>query len=164
MPAMKQLTSLLARTLARLLTAVLLVLFTPLSWATDELPILVKRIPGVTLDQANAALITAIANNNYTFVRQQALDARLVPQDLEGKKVRIVYFCNFAKMERALNIDVRAAQILPCRFTLVENDGGVEIIAINPAWTSQGLNNPLLHPDCLELKRDYLAIMDEAAL
>jgi uncharacterized protein (DUF302 family) len=133
--------------------------------AADEPPVLVKFLPGVTLEQANAALIAAIVNNNYTFVRQQSLDARLVPEALEGRQVRIVYFCNFAKMSSALNIDVRAAQVLPCRFTLTEAEGGgVNLMAINPAWVAQGWNNPLLQPDCLALKRDYLAIMDEVAL
>ncbi len=140
-------------------------MFIRTGWATSEVPILIRQLPGHTLDQANAALIAAITNQNYTFVRQQAADARLVPQALEGRKVRIIYFCNFAKMERALNIDVRAAQMLPCRFTLVEaEDGSITLIAINPAWISEGLQNPLLHSDCLELKRDYLAIMDEVAL
>jgi len=152
------------RTITRL--ALLLLLTVARSaYAADEVPILIRNLPGYSLDQANAALISAITNHNYTFVRQQAADARLVPQVLEGRKVRIVYFCNFAKMERALNIDVRAAQMLPCRFTLVEaENGSVSLIAINPAWLSEGLNNPLLHPDCLELKRDYLSIMDEVSL
>lgn len=132
--------------------------------ALGEPAILIKLLPDMTLDQASANLIRAITSNNYTYVRQQAIDARLVPQEFEAKTVRIIYFCNFAKMERAFNIDVRAAQVMPCRFTLVEADGGVSLIAINPAWISEGLRNPLLHPDCLELKRDYLAIMEEAAL
>ncbi len=134
-------------------------------WAADETPILIRQLPSRSLDQANEALIAAILNHNYTFVRQQTADARLVPEALEGRKVRIVYFCNFAKMERLLNIDVRAAQTLPFRFTLVEaDDGGVSLIAINPAWVSEGLGNPLLHPDYLQLKRDYLSILDEASL
>jgi len=152
------------RTMLRLTLLLFLTLVGGTS-AADEMPILIRSLPGYSLDQANTALINAITNHNYTFVRQQAADARLVPQTLEGRKVRIIYFCNFAKMERALNIDVRAAQILPCRFTLVEaENGSVSLIAINPAWVSEGLNNPLLHPDCLELKRDYLAIMDEVSL
>lgn len=153
------------RTLTRLTLILLLLSLARVAWASSEVPILIRQLPGRSLDQVNAALLSAITNHNYTFVRQQAVNARLVPQDLEGRKVRIVYFCNFAKMERALNIDVRAAQMLPCRFTLVEaEDGSVTLIAINPAWVSEGLNNPLLHSDCLELKRDYLSIMDEVSL
>jgi cytochrome c oxidase cbb3-type subunit 3 len=129
-----------------------------------EPPLLTAELPGKTIDQAYEALLRAIGQQNYTFVRDQAIDSRLVPQQWEAKNVRIVYFCNFAKMDRALSIDVRAAQFLPCRITLIETAKGVDLMAINPAWSSLSLGNPLLHPHCLELKRDYLAIMDEAAL
>lgn len=130
----------------------------------EEPPFLVRVAVGKTLDQATTDLIRAIGNYNYTYVRQQAIDARLVPQEWEAKSVRIVYFCNFAKMERALNIDTRAAQFLPCRVTLSESTHGVLMTAINPAWASAHLNNPLLHQDCAGLKQDYLLILDEAAL
>lgn len=132
--------------------------------AADEPALLSRVLPGKTLDQATEALKAAITSHNYTFVRDQAIDSRLVPQTWETKSVRVIYFCNFSKMNRALSIDVRAAQFLPCRITLFEKDGQVEMVAVNPAWASLALGNPLLHQDCLELKRDYLGIMEEAAL
>lgn len=132
--------------------------------AQDEPALLTRDLPGKSLEQAIQDLKAAITSNNYTFVREQAIDSRLVPQEWEAKSVYIVYFCNFSKMNRALAIDVRAAQFLPCRVTLVEKDGGVDLVAVNPAWMSASMGNPLLHQDCLELKRDYLTILDEAAL
>ncbi len=129
-----------------------------------EPPLLTVSLPGKSIDQAYESLLRAIGQQNYTFVRDQAIDSRLVPQQWEAKNVRIVYFCNFAKMDRALSIDIRAAQILPCRITLIETAKGVDLMAINPAWSSLNLGNPLLYPQCQELKRDYLAIMEEAAL
>lgn len=134
--------------------------------AADEAEpmILTATIPGVAMEQAVAALDRAVVSHNYTFVRQQAIDSRLVPYAQEVRSVRLYYFCNFAKMDRALRIDPRATQMLPCRVTLVETPTGVDLMAINPAWTSQSMGNPLLHAECLELKRDYLAILDEATL
>lgn len=126
--------------------------------------ILTATIPGASIEQAVAALDRAVVSHNYTFVRQQAIDSRLVPYAQEVRSVRLYYFCNFAKMDRALHIDPRAAQMLPCRVTLVETATGVDLMAVNPAWTSQSMGNPLLHAECLELKRDYLAILDEATL
>lgn len=131
---------------------------------TVEPPLLTVAAPGKSLDEAYESLMRAIGQHNYTFVRDQAIDSRLVPQQWETKNLRIVYFCNFNKMDRALSTDIRAAQFLPCRITLIETASGVEMVAINPAWSSIILGNPLLHPQCLELKQDYLAIMDEAAL
>jgi uncharacterized protein (DUF302 family) len=124
--------------------------------------LLTATAAGKSMEQAVAALNQAIVNHNYTFVRQQAIDSRLVPYAAEVRSVRLVYFCNFARMDRALHLDPRAAQMLPCRVTLVETPGGVDLLAVNPAWASQDI--PALHEECQELKRDYLAILEEAAL
>jgi hypothetical protein len=124
--------------------------------------ILSATIQGRDMEAAIAALNQAIVNHNYTFVRQQAIDSRLVPYAEEVRSVRLVYFCNFAKMDRVLRLDPRATQMMPCRVTLVETPVGVDLIAVNPAWVSQ--NMPLLYEECQELKRDYLAILEEASL
>jgi len=130
----------------------------------QEVAMFSRQLPGKTMEEAKAAVNAAITSHNYTFVREQPIDSRLVPQGWEAKSVHIIYFCNFAKMNQALAIDVRAAQFLPCRITLIEKADGVELVAVNPAWVSESLNNPLLHQDCLQLKADYLGILEEASL
>lgn len=130
----------------------------------QEPALLTVSAPGKSMERATRDLIQSIGTHNYSFVRQQAIDSRLVPQDWEAGNVRIIYFCNFAQMSRALALDARAAEFLPCRVTLIQTRDGIEMIAINPAWVSERLNNPLLHPDCVKLKQDYLDIMKEAAI
>lgn len=136
----------------------------PMAEAAAEPMILTSTAQGKTMEIAVAALTQAIVNQNYTFVREQAMDSRLVPYAQEVRSVRLVYFCNFAKMNHALKLDPRAAQMLPCRVTLVETPIGVDLIAVNPAWVSQNLGNPLLHAECEKLKLDYLAILEEASM
>jgi len=132
--------------------------------AEPQPPLLTQSLPGKGMDQATQALVRSIVSHNYSFVRLQAIDSRLVPQNWEAKSVRIVYFCNFAKMDQALALDKRATQLLPCRITLVETAQGVDLIAVNPAWVSQHWGASPLHEACLALKRDYLAILEEASL
>ena len=146
------------------LLAIWLGLVPILALASDEPPLLNALVKGKNMDQATEALIQAINNNNHSFVRQQAIDSRLVPTDWEAKSVRIVYFCNFDTMNRALALDTRAAEFLPCRITLIETRDGVELMAVNPAWVSERMGNYRLHEYCIRLKADYLAIMNEAAL
>lgn len=142
-----------------------LLLWTSLARAdTDEPMILTAHLPGRTMEQAVAALNQAVSSNNYTFVRQQAIDSRLVPYAQEVRSVRLFYFCNFARMDKALRLDPRAAQMMPCRITLVETPAGVDLMAVNPAWVSLSMGNPGLHAECLELKKDYQAILEEASL
>lgn len=132
--------------------------------AQEEPPLLNLLLKGKSLDQASESVINAINSNNYSFVRQQAIDSRLVPTDWEVKSVRIIYFCNFDTMNRALALDTRAAEFLPCRITLIETKDGVELMAVNPSWVSLRLGNYRLHEYCVKLKADYLAIMKEAEL
>lgn len=130
----------------------------------QEPALLTVSAPGKSMEEATRDLIQSIGMHNYSFVRQQAIDSRLVPKDWEASNVRIIYFCNFAQMNRALALDARVTEFLPCRVTLIQTHDGIEMIAINPAWVSERLNNPLLHPDCVKLKQDYLDIMMEAAI
>jgi len=128
---------------------------------TPEPMLLSATAQGKNMEQAVLALGQAIVKHNYSFVRQQAIDARLVPYAEEVRSVRLVYFCEFAKMDRVLRLDPRGAQLMPCRVTLVETGSGVDLIAVNPAWITQ--NIPALHGECQELKRDYQAILEEAS-
>jgi hypothetical protein len=130
--------------------------------ADPEPMLLTATAQGRRMDQAVVALGQAIVNHNYAFVRQQSIDSRLVPYAEEVRSVRLIYFCNFAKMDRVLRLDPRGTQMMPCRITLVETPTGVDLIAVNPAWSGQNL--PLLHEECQDLKRDYLAILEEATL
>jgi cytochrome c oxidase cbb3-type subunit 3 len=132
--------------------------------AEEEEALLNVFLAGKNIEQATDSLIQAISSNNYTFVRQQAIDSRLVPANWEAKSVRIIYFCNFDLMSRALALDTRTAEFLPCRVTLIETGKGVDLMAVNPAWQSNRLGNYRLHEYCVKMKKDYLTIMNEAAL
>jgi len=153
-----------ARTFIQALLLASLLSLTASIVRADEPALLTVRAPNKGMDAAIHDLLQSIGAHNYSFVRQQSIDNRLVPQAWEAADTRIVYFCNFAQMNRALTLDARATEFLPCRVTLFQTRDGIEMVAVNPAWVSERLNNPALHPDCLKLKQDYLDIMNEAAL
>lgn len=132
--------------------------------AENEEPLLTVFLEGGTIEQATESLIQAINGNNFSFIRQQAIDDREAPPEWKAKSVRIVYFCNFDLMSRALAIDTRTSEFLPCRITLIETAKGVELMAVNPAWVSDRLGNYRLHEYCRKMKKDYLTIMKEVAL
>ena len=132
--------------------------------AGEEEPMLNVLLKGGNIEQASESLIQAVNNNNFSFIRQQSIDSQLVPVEREARTVRILYFCNFDLMSRALAIDTRTAEFLPCRITLTETADGVEMTAVNPAWVSRRLGNERLHEYCLRMKSDYLNIKNEVAL
>ena len=141
-----------------------LVFSLPAAAEEKEEPLLSVYLDGSNIEQAAESLIQAINSNNFSFIRQQAIDSGLAPVGKEAKSVRIIYFCNFNLMSRALAIDTRTAEFLPCRITLIETEKGVELMAVNPAWVSNRLGNYRLHEYCIRMKKDYLTIMNEVAL
>jgi len=106
----------------------------------------------------------AAASNNYMFIREQTLSYGLVPESEEDPKQRIIYFCNFHQMNEAIVTDPRVGLFLPCRVTLVEQDGKVKMMTINPKRLSAIFNNSELNAMCDEMAQRYLTIMEEAAL
>lgn len=106
----------------------------------------------------------AVGSNNYIFVREQALAYGLVPEAEEDPHQRIIYFCNFNQMNEAITTDPRVGLFLPCRITVVEQDGKVKMMAVNPKRLSSIFNNSELNTMCDEMSKRYTAIMEEAAL
>ena len=106
----------------------------------------------------------AAASNNYVFIREQPLSFGLVPEGQEDPKQHIIYFCNFNQMNEAIITDPRVGRSLPCRVTVVEQDGKVKMMTINPKRLSAIFNNSELNAMCDEMALRYMTIMEEAAL
>ncbi len=148
-----------------LLRIVSLLVFLPWYSAHAAEPVLLtKFIAGRDAEEVTSNLKAAFTSHNYTFVRVQEIESQLVPADWKARSVRIVYFCNFDKLNAALLRDSRTTQVMPCRITLIEGQSGVDLIAVNPGWVSEQWNAPELHQQCLLMKRDYLSILEEAAI
>ena len=106
----------------------------------------------------------AASSNNFIFIREQNLDHGLAPEEKENPRQHIIYFCNFSFLNAALATDPRVGLFLPCRITVVEQGGKVKMMSINPKRLSKIFNNAELNAMCDELTKQYLAIMEEAAL
>jgi len=111
-----------------------------------------------------ANLKKAVESNNYVFIREQALTYGMVPEGQEDARQHIIYFCNFNQMNEAITTDPRVGLFLPCRITVVEQNGKVKMMAVNPKRLSAIFNNSELNTMCDEMARRYMAIMEEASL
>ncbi|MHB1590751.1 MAG: DUF302 domain-containing protein [Sulfuricella sp.] len=106
----------------------------------------------------------AVVSHNFIFVREQRLSSGLVPEGQEDPRQHIIYFCNFSLLNTALATDPRVGLFLPCRITVVEQNGKVRMMAVNPKRLSKIFNNTELNTLCDEMTKHYLAIMEEAAI
>ncbi|BAN36304.1 cytochrome c [Sulfuricella denitrificans skB26] len=106
----------------------------------------------------------AASSNNFIFIREQPLNHGLTPTGQEDPHQHIIYFCNFSMLNAALATDPRVGLFLPCRITVVEQNGKVKMMTVNPKRLSKIFNNAELNTLCDEMTKHYLAIMEEAAI
>ena len=109
-------------------------------------------------------LKNAIADQNFTLIRTDYVEHGFVPEGKENKKQVVLHFCNFNFLFQALAIDPRVGTFLPCRVTVTETDGKVQVATINPMRLSSLFNNDELHEACEEMTSIYETIIEDAVL
>lgn len=137
----------------------------PIVWQppADEEPVLMMESP-YSMEETLANLQQAIVGKNFTVVRIQTLDYGFVEESEEDRRQLIVYFCNFGFINQALSLDPRIGLFMPCRITLVEQDGVVKVMSINPKYQSRLFNNEELDRPCEEMYEVYKGIIEEATI
>lgn len=131
---------------------------------TSDEPYYLEAESSVGMQETIESLKAAIVGKNYRLIRVQNLDNGLVDEKNEDKKKVIVYFCNFKLLYEALAIDPRIGLFLPCRITVVEQNGKVKLMAINPTHLSNLFNNDELNNLCKVMRKTYETILEEATL
>ena len=115
-----------------------------------------------SLEDTIANVKKAAIGKNFRIIREQYLNEGLVKPDKENKKQKIVYFCNFDFLNRALAIDPRVGLFLPCRLTITEENGNVTVSTINPLYMSSFFNNEELDKLCREMHQVYTDMVEES--
>lgn len=116
------------------------------------------------LDETLENLKQAITDQNFTLIRTDHLDHGLVDEERENKNQVVLHFCNFGFLFEALAIDPRVGLFLPCRATVVEREGKVQVMTINPMKLSELFNNDELDDACKEMTKIYETILEDATL
>lgn len=128
-----------------------------------ENPVIVRDSP-YDLKTTVENVKKAVSNNNFFYGRVQTLDFGLTTPDQENPKQVIVYFCNISLLNQALGIDPRVGMFLPCRITITEHNGKVQVMSVNPEVLSKLFNNSELNQLCRQMKTNYTTILEEATL
>ncbi len=117
-----------------------------------------------TFDETVENVKRAITGSNFVHIRDQALTHGFKVEKSEHPRQEIIYFCSFSFLYEALKIDPRAGVFLPCRVTVVEQDGKIQIMSINPKHLSQLFNNNELKESCDKMYDVYSGILEDASL
>ena len=113
-----------------------------------------------TIDNVKRAIVGA----NFIHIRDQPLTYGFNTQPSEHSRQMIIYFCNFSFLYEALKIDPRVGMFLPCRITVTETHGKVQMMSINPKHLSQLFNNNELDESCDHMYDVYTGILEDASL
>ena len=116
------------------------------------------------LEETVENLKQAITDQNFTLIRTEFLDHGLVDEGEENTKQVVVHFCNFGFLFEALTIDPRVGMFLPCRVTVIESEGKVQLMTINPLHLSDLFNNDELEKSCKEMHEVYTTLLEDASI
>jgi cytochrome c oxidase cbb3-type subunit 3 len=128
-----------------------------------EPPVITMESP-YSIDETVENLKQAVTDQNFTLIRVDYLDHGLAEKGKENKKQVVLHFCNFGFLFQALSIDPRVGMFLPCRVTVVERNGKVQISTINPKRLSRLFNNHELDEYCDEMYEVYNTLLEDAIL
>ena len=125
--------------------------------------VLVEESP-YTLEETVENVGQSIISQNFQLIRTDYLEHGLVEKGKEDKRQVVLHFCNFKFLYEALAIDPRVGMFLPCKVTVAEVEGKVQVMTINPLYLSQLFNNNELDDACKRMTAIYRAIIEDATL
>ncbi len=129
----------------------------------DESMVIIMDSP-YSLDETVENLKQAITDQNFTLIRTEYLERGLVEEGKENKKQVVLHFCNFEFLFEALSIDPRIGMFLPCRITVIEKNGKVQLSTVNPERLSKLFNNYELDDSCRQMHEVYMILLEDATL
>jgi len=103
----------------------------------------------------------AIKGMNFLLIKEQNLIDGFNMKSANSSQ-RIIYFCNFAKANKAIKSDYRVGQFLPFRITIMETNGKVYVSSINPKMIYNFVHNKKLNKFADEMYNVYVALLNEA--
>jgi len=122
-----------------------------------------------SFEETIANVKRAVTGSNFVHIRDQALthgfNIQKSDKNIDGQpRQTIIYFCSFSFLYDALKIDPRVGMFLPCRLTVTEQKGKVQMMTINPKHLSQLFNNDELDESCDKMHDVYSSILEDASL
>jgi len=130
---------------------------------TEESPSIIVD-SSYSFEETIENLKDALTDQNFTLIRTDYLEHGLVAEGKENKKQMVLHFCNFGFLFEALAIDPRVGMFLPCRITVIEKAGKVQLSTINPKRLSRLFNNRELDESCNEMYEVYTTLLEDATL
>ncbi|RFU13870.1 DUF302 domain-containing protein [Rhodobacteraceae bacterium W635] len=116
-----------------------------------------RVISNAEIDDVDARTRTALADHGFGVLTEIDVKETMKKKlDVEMPAYRILGACNPTMAHQAIGIEPRVGAMLPCNVILRQDNGGVEVSAIDPVASMQAIENADLTAVAGEV-RDLLA-------
>lgn len=107
-----------------------------------------SKLLTVDFEEAVQRTVTALKTEGFGIISEIDIQAKLKEKlGISFKKYRILGACNPAYAYKALLAEDKIGTMLPCNVTVIEQQNGmVEVAAVNPVASMMAIHNPALEP------------------
>lgn len=117
-----------------------------------------------TVEEVEQRLRDAAQRHKFGVLHVLDLRQTLQGKGIElGKECRIYDVCNPQAASTALNHEMKASTVLPCRISVFTDDTGCTVATVKPTDLLRATGLSGVDDLASEVEREILAIIDEAA-
>lgn len=121
-----------------------------------------RIIPNASIDEVDARTRKALADNGFGVLTEIDVQATLKKKiDKDIIPYRILGACNPEMAFHAIGIEPRIGAMLPCNVILRGLDEGVEVSAVDPVSSMQGVENARLTEVAGEVRAMLATVVDQ---
>ncbi len=114
------------------------------------------------IDEVDRRTRAALASHGFgvlTEIDVQATMKKKIDADMDA--YRILGACNPQMAYQAIGMEPRVGAMLPCNVILRQVEGGIEVSAIDPVASMQGIDNDQLHSVAGQVRDMMSTIVEE---
>jgi len=112
-----------------------------------------SKILPVSFEEAIRLATESLKTEGFGIISDIDIQGKLKEKlEVEFKKYRILGACSPAYAYKALQAEDKIGTMLPCNIIVIEQEEGkVEVAAVNPIASMMAIHNPALEPVALEV-------------
>ncbi len=121
-----------------------------------------RLIDSTDLEEVDRRTRAALAAHGFGVLTEIDVQATMKKKiDVDMDAYRILGACNPQMAYQAIGMEPRVGAMLPCNVILRQVEGGIEVSAIDPIASMQGIDNDQLHAVAGQVRDMMSTIVDE---
>jgi uncharacterized protein (DUF302 family) len=121
-----------------------------------------RLIDSSDLEEVDRRTRAALASHGFGVLTEIDVQATMKKKiDVDMDAYRILGACNPQMAHQAIGMEPRVGAMLPCNVILRQVEGGIEVSAIDPVASMQGIDNDQLHAVAGQVRDMMSAVVEE---